>query len=98
MRNLYFMGEMFLPDLHANPRYQNDLGSIVIGGDRGDVWATSAYNDNRDGVDGVVLIDVYFKTSLDLDSISSDELICEAEHVVKDCYDSVQEDTFAPSK
>ncbi len=73
------------------------MGSIVIGGDRGDVWAASAHADERDGVEGVTLVDVEFRTTLDLAGRPDNELREEVEHVIRDSYDSIQEDAFMPA-
>ena len=94
--NKYFVcNTMFIPGLHVNSRYQNDMGSIVIGGNRGDVHASSAHRDEIG--QGVVLIDVEFKTTLDFDDLSFDELLDEAKQVIQESYASIQEDTFIPS-
>lgn len=90
----YFVGEMFMPGLRTDPRHEGRMGSIVIGGDRGDVWAASASGDDR----GVTLTGVEFRTTLDLSGLSPDELREEAEEVIRSSYESVQEDTFAPTR
>lgn len=94
----YFVGEVFMPGLRTDPRHEGRMGHVVIGGDRGDVWATSAHADEKDSVEGVTLVDVEFRTTLDFSGIGSDELREEAEHVIQGSYDSVQEDTFMPTR
>jgi hypothetical protein len=97
-RNTYSIGEMFLDGLRNNSRTENDMGRIVIGGDRADVHAASAYMDTQDGEDGVVLVDVDLKTTLEWDDLSEDELRSEALEVINFCYVSIQEDTFNKTK
>ncbi len=96
--NGYFVGEVFMPDMRTNPRNKGRMGNIVIGGDRGDVWATSTHADERDGVEGVTLTDVEFRTTLDFDGLDHDELLDEVRQVVGESYDSIQEDTFVPTR
>jgi len=90
----YFVGEMFLPDMRVDPRSQGLLGRIVIGGDRGDVWAADATAEEG----GVRLTDVEFRTTLDFSGLTDDELREEAEEVIQACYASIQEETFWPTK
>ena len=90
----YFIGEMFLPGLRVDPRSQGLLGRIVIGGDKGDVWAADATAED----DGVRLTDVEFRTTLDLSDAGGDELRELAEEVIQACYDSIQEETFWPTR
>ncbi len=95
MTTKYFVGEMFFPGLTVNTRHMNDLGRIVIGGDKGDVHASGAYNDRQDGENGAVLVDIELRTTLDLDE---DEAFEMADDVVQFSFESVGEDAFIPSK
>lgn len=93
--NAYFVGEVFMPGMRTDPRNEGRMGRIVIGGDRGDVWAASARADERDGAEGVTLVDVEFRTTLDFGGLGPDDLLDEVVQVVEESYDSIQEDTFA---
>jgi len=95
-RPTYFVGEIFMPGMRTNPRYEGLAGSVVIGGDRGDVLAASAHTDERDGEEGVTLTDVEFRTTLDFDDLDRSEIVDEVRQVVEESYESIQEDAFAP--
>jgi len=95
---IYKIGNMFLPGLNFNPRYENRFGRILIGGDRGDVIADSAYNDEKNGKRGVFLRNVIFRTTIDFDDLLPEELRNEAENVILFAYESIQGDAFIPQK
>jgi len=96
--NEYFVGEVFMPGMRTDPRHEGRMGHIAIGGDRGDVRASGAHADERDGVAGVTLTDVEFRTSLDLGDLDPEDLMDEVLQVVGESYESIQEDTFAPTR
>jgi len=97
MRNSYNIGNIWFAGLACNERFsEGNLGRIVIGGDRGDVEAPSAENHIAElaGDSGVMLWDVTLLTTLDL---RDDEVEDEVREVVRQCYDSIQEETFTQS-
>lgn len=96
MRNSYPVGTVFFAGLATNERFSHgNLGSITIGGDRGDVEAASALNSENDECEqGVALEDITFLTTLEL---ANDQVEDEVREVVQSSYDSIQEGTFTQS-
>jgi hypothetical protein len=91
-RETHTIGNVFFPGLECRERYSTgNLGCILIGGDRGDVRAASAFMMPR----GVVLEDVEFLTTLDL---KEEEVEDEVREVVQASYDSIQWEAFCQSK
>lgn len=94
------VGDIFLAGLSCNEKYsQNNHGEILIGGDKADVYASQAINDERDGVSGVLLSDVELKGSgaeiaedIYLNYYLTPEEL--TEEIVRNSYDSIGGECF----
>jgi len=84
----YVIGSLVIPGTTCNERWSTGhRGSIVIGGDSGDVHAREAVNTG----DGVEMSGVELRTYL---RITDREAIEIAESIVRQSWESVGEDTF----
>ena len=90
---IYKLDSLWLPHMSVNERYQDDLGKIVVGGDKGDVYAK--YAENKNG--GVLLSDVELHWGFNI-TLTDDEIYEEIDQIVSECWDSIGEDTFIPTK
>ena len=85
----YVIGSLVIPGTTCNERWSTrGMGSIVIGGDRGDVHATEATNT----MDGVEMHGVELHSMLN--GLTDEEAREIAEDVVRASWESVGEDTF----
>lgn len=93
-RESYNVGNVFIPEVECDERFSSgNPKKIVIGGDKGDVHAASAFNSRSfdETCEGVMLEDVTLFTTLKLTDEEAYDIVME---VVSESWASIQSDTF----
>ncbi len=87
----YHFSNFLIEGVEMHQRSANDPGQIVIGGDKGDVFALHAIQQDE----GVCLHDVTLKS---MDGLSLDEASDIVMEIVQSCYASIGKDTFSKQR
>ena len=88
----YYIEEKFIPGWSFDSRYENRLGKILIGGDKGDLIIDYAYNEG----DGVRLHGIKLQTGFT--GLSDEGKEGMIDEILWDSYNSIGGDSFMPNK